>query len=323
MISRRTALLLAAAVAAQPHACPALAGTYPDRTVRLVVPVPPGGALDIIGRLMAQWLTDRLGQAVIVENKPGAATNIGVEYVARAVPDGYTLLLEPGSVALNPSLYSKLSYNVAHDFAQIAMISQLPLVFETHMGVPATTLPEFIAWAKQNKGKINLATAGVGSTQHIAGVLLSKIAGIEMTPVPFSGGGPALMALMGQQVQAMFSPVPESIGAIKSRQARAIAVTSHKRLPMLPDISTVAETFSGFEATTFQGIAAPAGTPRAIIERLNKEINAALADDKIQNRLLELGGIPNPGTPEQFSSYISSETEKWGDVIRAAHIKVE
>lgn len=322
MISRRNALKLTAATALGSLASPAMAATYPDRTVRLIVPVPPGGALDIIGRLMADRLGDKLGQAVIVENKPGAATNIGVEYVAHAVPDGYTLLLEPGSVAINPSLYSKLRYDVARDLVPIALISRLPLVFETNLAVPAKTLPEFIAWAKQNKGKVNIATAGVGSTQHIAAVLLAKIAGFEMTPVPFAGGGPALMALMGEQVQAMFSPVPESIGAIKSGQARALAVTS-SRLPMLPDVPSVAETLSGFEAATFQGIAAPAGTPDEIVQRINKEINGALADDKIRNRLIDLGGLPTPGTPKQFGDYIASETAKWGQVIRDEHIKAD
>jgi tripartite-type tricarboxylate transporter receptor subunit TctC len=323
MISRRTALQLGTAAGFSQIALPARAGNYPDHTVRLIVPVPPGGALDIIGRLMAQRLTDRLGQPVIVENKSGAATNIGVEYVAHAVADGYTLLLEPGSVALNPSLYSKLRYDVTHDFAQIALISRLPLVFETNLAVPAKTLPEFIAWAKRNQGKINVATAGVGSTQHIAAVLLGQIAGIEMTPVPFAGGGPALIALMGEQVQAMFSPVPESIGPIKSGQTRAIAVTALERLPMLPEVPTIAETLPGFEAATFQGIAAPAGTPREIVERINKEINVALADDEIRNRLLELGGLPTPVSPQQFGAYIAAETAKWGKVIKEANIRAD
>ena len=323
MISRRTMLELSGAAGLSTVVSKAYAASYPDRTVRLIVPVPPGGALDIIGRIMAQWLTDRLGQTVIVENKPGAATNIGVEYVTRAIPDGYTLLLEPGSVALNPSLYAKLPFDVARDIAPIALISKLPLVFEINLGVPARTLPEFLTWAKANRGKINLATAGVGTTQHIAGVLLCQMSGIEMTPVPFAGGGPALVALMGEQVQAMFSPIPESMGPITSGQARAIAVTTPQRLPMLPDVPTIAETLPGFEASTFQGIGAPAGTPHDIVERLNKEINAALADPTINKRLLELGGIPTPGSSDDFGKHIVAETTKWGKVIRDAKIVVE
>ena len=324
MLSRRAMIGLSGAAAVCPWRPPsALAATYPDRTVRLIVPVPPGGALDIIGRIMAQWLTERLGQPVIVENKPGAATNIGVEYVTRATPDGYTLLLEPGSVALNPSLYTKLPFDVARDLAPVALISKLPLVFEINLSVPAKTLPEFITWAKANKGKINLATAGVGTTQHIAGVLLSQMAGIEMTPVPFAGGGPALVALMGEQVQAMFSPIPESMGPITSGQARAIAVTTPERLPMLPNVPTIAETLPGFEASTFQGIGAPAGTPREIVEKVNAEIRAALADPTINKRLLELGGIPAPGSPEDFGKHIVAETGKWGKVIKDARITVE
>ena len=322
MLSRRQILRLAGATGIAPMlTLPALALDYPTRPVKLVVPVPPGGALDIIGRLMAQWLSEKLGQPFIVENKPGAATNIGVEYVARAAPDGYTLLLVPGSVALNPSLYEKLSFDFMRDIAPIAMISRLPLVLEVNLAVPAKTLPEFIAWAKANRGKVNLATAGVGSTQHVAGELLKMMAGIDMTPVPFGGGGPALIALLGQQVQAMFSPLPESIGAIRNGQARALAVTTLERLQALPDTPTVAETLPGFEATTFQGIGAPMGTPRDIIDKLNKTINAALADGGIRKRLDELGSIPAPRSPEEFGTYIAAEIAKWGKVIHAANIK--
>ena len=322
MISRRRMLQLAGAGCVASGASPrAMAAGYPDRPVKLVVPVPAGGALDIIGRLMAQWLSEKLGQSFIVENKPGAATNIGVEFVARATPDGYTLLLVPGSVAVNPALYDNLNYDFKRDFTPIALISRLPLVFEVNNDVPVKTVAEFVAWAKANKGKVNLATAGVGSTQHIAGELLKLETGIEMAPVPFAGGGPALVALMGGQVQAMFSPLPESIGAIKAGQARAIAVTTSERLAALPDTPTVAETIPGFEAATFQGIGAPAGVPREVIEKVNAQVNLALADPAIKKRLAELGSIPSPGTPERFASYVASETEKWGKVIRAAHIK--
>lgn len=321
MISRRRAMQFAGVAALSP--LPARALDYPVRPVKLVVPVPPGGALDIIGRLMAQWLSEKLGQPFVVENKPGAATNIGVEYVTRAAPDGYTLLLVPGSVSLNPSLYEKLSFDFMRDITPIALISRLPLVLEVNLAIPAKNVAEFIAWAKANRGKVNLATAGVGSTQHIAGELLKMVAGIDMTPVPFAGGGPALVSLMGEQVQAMFSPLPESIGAIRANQARALAVTTLERLQALPDVPTVAETLPGFEAVTFQGIGAPTGTPREIIERVNKEINAALADAGIRKRLDELGSLPSPRSPEEFGAYIASETEKWGKLIRAANIKAE
>lgn len=324
MLSRRelSGRALAACAASMLPAA-ARAADYPARPVKLVVPVPPGGALDIIGRLMAQWLGEKLGQPFVVENKAGAATNIGVEYVARATPDGYTLLLEPGSVALNPSLYAKLSYDVAHDIAPIALISRLPLVFEVNIDLPVKTVAEFIAWAKANRGKVNLATAGVGSTQHISGELMKMMTGIDMTPVPFAGGGPMLQALMGGQVQAMFSPIPESMGAIKSGQARPLATTLLERLPSLPDVPTMAETLPGFEAATFQGVGAPAGTPPEVISMVNAQVNAALANPEIRKRLDELGAIPSPRSPAEFGQYIAAETEKWGKVIRAANIRVE
>jgi tripartite-type tricarboxylate transporter receptor subunit TctC len=259
----------------------------------------------------------------VIENRPGAGTNLGVEAVVRSPPDGYTLLLIPGSVTVNATLYDNLTFNFIRDIAPIAMISRLPLVMEVSLSVPAKSVPEFIAYAKANPGKISMGSGGTGSPSHIAGELFKLKTGIEMVHVPYRGGAPALVDLIGGQIQVMFSPLPESIAAIKSGQVRALAVTTTTRSEALPDVPVVADFVPGFEASTWQGIGAPKQTPQTIIETLNKQVNAALADPKIKARLSDLGSIPAPMTPGDFENYIVTETEKWAGVIRAAHITLQ
>src|SRR5262245_8874379 len=323
-LPRRKFLHLAAGATAL-SAVSRIAGAqaYPTRPVRIVVPVAPGGALDIIARLIAQWLSDHLRQTFVVENRPGGGTNIGIEAVVRAPADGYTLLLIPQSVTANATLYQHLSFNFIRDIIPIAMISGLPLVMEVNVSTPAKTVPEFIAWTKANPGKVNMASGGTGSASHIGGELFKIMTGIEMLHVPYRGGAPALTDLMGGQVQVYFSPLPESISTIKSGKVRALAVTTAKRSEALPEVPTIGETISGFEASTWQGIGAPSGTPEEIVVTLNKEINAALADEKIKARLAELGSVPMPMSPADFAKLIADETEKWAKVIRAANIKPE
>ncbi|MFZ0424669.1 MAG: tripartite tricarboxylate transporter substrate binding protein [Xanthobacteraceae bacterium] len=301
----------------------AQAETYPTRPVRIVVPVPPGGALDILARLTGQWLSERLGQPFIIENRPGGATNIGVEAVVRAPADGYTLLLIPGSVTANATLYKNLSFNFIRDIVPIAMISTLPLVMEVNLSVPARSVAEFIAYAKANPGKISMASDGIGSTSHIGGELFKQMTGVDMLHVPYRGGAPALTDLLGGSVQVLFSPLPESIAVIRGGKVRALAVTTAARSAALPDVPTVSETVPGFEATTWQGIGAPKDTPSDIVATLNKEINAALADAKIKARLADLGSQPMPLSPAEFKKYIADETAKWAKVIPAANIKAE
>jgi tripartite-type tricarboxylate transporter receptor subunit TctC len=323
-LPRRDLLHLAAAAAMAPtlpHI--AWAQAYPSRAVRIIVPVPPGGALDILARLMGQWLSERLGQSFVVENRPGASTNIGVEAATRAAPDGYALLLVPGSVAVNATLYKDLRFNFIRDIVPIAMISSLPLVMDVNLSVPAKTVAEFIAYAKANPGKISMASSGNGSPQHVAGELFKMMTGIEMVHVPYHGGAPAITDLMGGQVQVYFSPLPESIAVIKADKVRALAVTTAKRSDALPDVPTVAETVPGFEASTWQGIGAPKDTPAEIVAALNTEINAALADPKIRERLANLGSVPMPMSPAEFEKFIVDQTAKWAKVIHDANIPLE
>jgi len=321
---RRRFLRLAAGAAVLPLASRlALAQAYPSRPVRIIVPVAPGGALDILARIMGQWLSERLGQSVVIENRPGAGTNIGIEAAVRAAPDGYTLLLIPASVTTNATLYQDLTFNFIRDIEPVAMISTLPMVMEINPQIPAKTVAEFIAYAKANPGKISMASGGSGSSSHVGGELFKMLAGIDMIHVPYRGGAPALADLIGGQVQVMFSPLPESLGAIRSGQVRALGVASAKRVEALPDVPTVAETVPGFEASTWQGIGAPKNTPPEIIERLNREINAALADPKIKGRLADLGSIPTPMSPADFKKLIVAETEKWAKVIRTANITLQ
>jgi tripartite-type tricarboxylate transporter receptor subunit TctC len=303
--------------------CPAGAQAYPSRTVRIIVPVAPGGALDILARLSGQWLSERLGQSFIIENRPGAGTNIGIETVVRSAPDGYTLLLIPASVAVNATLYEKLNFNFLRDIVPVASISSVPLVMVVPLSLPAKTVPEFIAYAKANPGKISMASGGTGSTSHVGGELLKILTGIDMQHVPYRGGAPALTDVIGGQVQVYFSPLPECLATIKADKVRAIAITSATRSELLPQVPTVGESVPGFEASTWQGIGAPRGTPAEIVERLNREINAALADPKFKAHLADLGSLPTPMTPAEFQSFIVAETEKWGKVVREANIKPE
>ena len=323
-IQRRRFLHLAAGAAVLP-ALPrvARADNYPSRPVRIIVPVPAGGALDIIARLTGQWLTEHLGQPFVIENRPGAGTNIGIEAAVRAPADGYTLLVIPGSVTVNATLNTKLPFKFIDDIAPIAMVSQLPLVMETNLEVPAKTVAEFIAYAKANPGKVSMASSGVGTPQHITGELFKLTTGIEMLHVPYRGGAPALTDLLGGQVQVMFSPLPESISTIKAGKLRALAVTTATRVAALPDVPTVAETLPDFESSTWQGIGAPAKTPPEIVATLNREINAALADPKIKAQLADLGSVPAPMSPDDFKKLIVAETGKWAKVIREANIKSE
>ncbi len=323
-LSRRRFLKVAACAAALPIVPRiAMAQAYPARPVRIIVPVAPGGALDILARLMGQWLSERLGQSFIIENRPGAGTNIGIEAVVRAAPDGYTLLLIPSSVTANATLYENLNFNFIRDIVPIAMISTLPLVMEVNLSVPARTVSEFIAYTKSNPGKVTMASGGTGSTSHVGGELFKLMTGADMLHVPYRGGAPALTDLLGGQVQVMFSPLPESISTVKAGKVRALAVTTATRSEALPEVPPVGDFVPGFEASTWQGIGAPKDTPAEIIDRLNKEINAALADPKFKARLADLGSLPMPMSPAEFENLIIAETEKWGKVIRAANIKPE
>jgi tripartite-type tricarboxylate transporter receptor subunit TctC len=323
-IPRRYFIRLAAGAAALP-ALPRLARAqaWPARPVRIVVPVAPGGALDILARLIAQWLSEHMGQTFVIENRPGAGTNIGVGVVSHATPDGYTLLLIPQSVTTNATLYRDLDFNFIRDIVPVAMISKLPLVMEITPSIPAKTVAEFIAYAKANPGKISMASGGSGSASHIGGEFFKMKTGVNMVHVPYRGGAPGLADLIGGQVQIMFSPLPESLGAIKAGQVRALAVTTAERSKALPDVPTVAETVPGFEVSTWQGIGAPKGTPAAIVDKLNKEINTALADPKIKARLDDLGSIPTPMAPAAYEKLIVDETDKWAGVIKAAHITLQ
>jgi tripartite-type tricarboxylate transporter receptor subunit TctC len=315
--------LLAGAAALTGVSQIAKAEAYPSRPVHIVVPVPPGGALDIIARLMGQWLSDHLGQTFVIENRPGAGTNIGIDAVAHSPADGYTLLLIPQSVTTNATLFQHLNFDFIRDIVPIAMISSLPLVMEVSLSNPAKTVPEFIAWAKANPGKISMASGGTGSASHIGGELFKMMTGIDMLHVPYKGGAPAITDLMGGQIQVYFSPLPESISVIKGGKIRALAVTTAKRAASLPDVPTVAESVPGFQINTWQGIGAPRNTPAAVVATLNKEINAALADEKIKARLAQIGSEPNPMSLANFEKLVVDETAKWAKVIHEAKIPLQ
>jgi tripartite-type tricarboxylate transporter receptor subunit TctC len=321
-LPRRRFLHLAAGAAALPIASRAArAQAYPIRPVRIVVGFAPGGGLDINARLIGQWLSERLGQQFIVDNRPGANGNIGTEAVVRAAADGYTLLLAIAANAVNATLYGNLSFNFVRDLAPVAGIARIPQVMEVHPSVPATTIPEFIAYAKSAPGKLNMASGGVGGTPHVAGELFKMMAGVDMLHVPYRGN--PRPDLLGGQVHVMFDTVPASIEFIRSGKLRPLAVTTATRLDALPNVPTVAEFLPGYEASGWQGIAAPRGTPAAIIERLNGEINATLADAKMKAQMANLGAVPMPMTPAEFGGLIEAEIEKWAKVIRAANIKAE
>jgi len=315
-VARRRLLQLAGgAIAGSTLAHHACALDYPTRPVHLVVGFPPGGSADIVTRLIAQALTERLGQPFVVDNKPGAASNIGTEAVARATPDGYTLLSVSVANAINATLYGKLNFDYMRDFAPVAIIDRVPNVMEVNPSVPARTVPEFIAYAKANPGKISMASGGIGSSPHVAGELFKMMTGVDMLHVPYRGVAPALTDLIAGQVQILFDTVPASIGHIRAGRLRALAVTTASRAEALPDVPTVAEFVPGYEASSFHGVAAPTGTPAEIVGKLNGEINAALADPKLKARLADLGGTVLTGTPADFGKLMAEEIEKWGKVV--------
>jgi len=322
-LPRRKFLHLAAGAAALPAASRfAWAQAYPTRPVRLIVPIAPGGATDILARLMGHWLSERLGQQFVIENRPGAGTTIGTEVVVRAPADGYTLLLV-SSDSLSATLYEKLSFNFIRDIAPVAGIVRLPFLMLVHPSVPANTVPEFIAYAKANPGKINIASPGIGTAPHLAGELFKTMAGLNLAHVPYRGGAPALTDLISGQVQVMFLSSAASIEYIRSGRLRALAVTSATRWEGLPDLPTVVDFLPGYEASAWFGVGAPKATPTEIVEKLNKEINAGLADPKMKARLADVGGTALSGSPADFGKLIADETEKWAKVIRAAGIKAE
>ncbi len=323
-VPRRKFLHLAAGAAAFPAVSHvASADTYPTRPVRLIVPFPPGGGTDIISRLIGQWLSERLGQPFVIENRPGAATNIGTEVVVKAPQDGYTLLLVFSSNAINATLYEKLNFNFLRDIAPVAGIIRLPLVMLANPSVPAKTLPEFITYAKANPGKINMASGGNGTPSHVAGELFKMMAGVNMVHVPYRGSAPALTDLLGGQVQIFLVNLVPSLQYIRAGKLRALAITAATRTEVLPDLPTVGEFVQGYEASSWYGVGVPKGTPTDIIDKLNREINAGLADPKIKARLADLGGTVFSGSSADFGKFIADETEKWAMVIRAANIKLQ
>jgi tripartite-type tricarboxylate transporter receptor subunit TctC len=294
---------------------------YPSRPVRIIVGLAAGGATDIVARLIGQWLSERLGQQFVIENRPGANGNIATEAVANANPDGYTLLAISPGAATNGALYDKLSFDFLRDIAPVAGIIRVPNVMAVNLSLPVKTVPEFIAYAKANPDKINMGSAGIGSSNHLSGELFKLMSGAPMVHVPYRGAAPALTNLIGGQVQVIFSAVPSTIEYIKADKLRALAVTSTSRAEALPDVPAVAEFVRGYEASNWWGIAAPRKTPAAIVDKLNREINAAFADPKMKARLAELGGELLAGSPADFEKLIADETDKWGKVIRTANIK--
>jgi tripartite-type tricarboxylate transporter receptor subunit TctC len=323
-LPRRKFLLLAAGAAALPAAArSASAQAYPTRPVRIVVGFAAGGSTDIGARVIGQWLHERLGQPFVIENRPGAGTNIATESVVRALPDGYTLLMVGPSSAVNATLYDKLNFVFLRDIAPVASLIRQPQVLLANPSVTAQTVPELIAYAKANPGKITMASAGVGSAGHLVGELLKMMTGVDFVHVPYRGAGPALADVLGGQVLISFAGVAGSIEHVRSGKLRALAVTTAARSPALPDVPTVSEFVPGFEAGDWLGLGAPKKTPSAIVDKLNSEIAAALADPKITARFADLGGTPLALTSAEFGKLLADETEKWAKVIRAAHIKPE
>ncbi len=322
--ARRNFLRLAAGAAALP-AMPRLARAdgYPSRPVRLIVTVPAGGSPDIIGRLIGEWLSQRLGQAFVVENRPGASANIGTELVVKAPPDGGTLLLAMSANAINGSLYRHLNFNFIRDTVPVASIARIPLVMDVNASVPAQTVPEFIAYAKANPGKINLASAGNGTPLYVAGELFKMMAGVNMIDVPYQGEAAAMPDLLSGQDQVLFGVMPASLGYIKAGKVRALAVTTATRQEVLPDVPAMAEFLPGYEASGWYGVVAPKGTPPEIVDRLNKTINAGLADPALKARLDALGCDVFAGSPADFAKFITDETAKWAKVVAFANIKAD
>jgi tripartite-type tricarboxylate transporter receptor subunit TctC len=323
-LPRRQFLHLAAGASALPAVSRvARAQGYPTRPVRVIVPFAPAGTTDILARLIGHWLSERFGQQFVIENRPGASTIIGTEAVVRAPADGYTLLLATPSSAINATLFEKLSYNFLRDIAPVAGIMRVPNVMVVHPSVPAKTVPEFIAYAKANPGKINVESTGAGTSNHLAGELFKLMTGVDLVHIQYRGSGPALTDLLAGQVQVGFDTMPGSIEYIRAGRLRALAVGTLVRSEALPGIPTVAEFVPGYESSGYFGFGAPANTPAEIVDKLNQEINAALADPKLKAQLADLGGMLLAGSSTDFGKLITGETEKWGKVIRAANIKAE
>ena len=321
-LPRRQFLHLAAGAAALPAVSGiARAQGYPTRPVRWVVGLAAGGGADILARLMGQWLSERLGQQFVIENRPGAGTNIATETVVRASPDGYTLLMVLPPNAVNATLYEKLNFDFIRDIAPVAGIIRTPLVMEVNPSLPAKTVPEFIAYAKANPGRISMASAGNGTSGHVAGELFKMMADVDMVHVPYRGGAPAITDLLGGQVQVLFDPINSSSEYIRAGKLRALAVTTANRSEAFPDIPTVGDFVPGYEASAFFGVGAPKNTPAEIIEKLNTQINAGLADPQLKARLADLGGAVLPGSPADFGTLIAEETAKWAKVVKFAGIK--
>jgi tripartite-type tricarboxylate transporter receptor subunit TctC len=307
------ALVLAASAAAD----------YPTRPVHWVVPYPPGGTTDVLARLTAQWLSEKLGQPFLIENKPGGGNNIGTEYVIKSAPDGYTMLLVNPANGINTTLYKNLPFNFVRDIAPVAGLVRTPNVMEVPASLPPKTVAEFISWCKANPGKVNLASSGSGTSVHLSGELFMSMTGCRMTHIPYKGAGPALPALIAGEVHVMFDNLPSSLPHIKSGRLRALGVTSAERDAALPDVPTVAETVHGYEATAWFGIGMPKGSPREAIDRINATVNAALSDAGMLKRYAELGGKPIKGTPDDFGKVIKAETDKWAKVVIQSGAKAE
>jgi tripartite-type tricarboxylate transporter receptor subunit TctC len=323
-LPRRQFLHLVAGVAALPAVSRlAQAQSYPARPVRVTVQTPAGGSPDIIARVMSQWLSERLGQQFVVDNRPGASGNIGTEAVVRAPADGYSLLLAMSANAINATLFDNLRFSFVRDTVPVALVGRIPLVMQVHPSIPAKTVPEFIAYAKANPGKINMASAGNATPLHVAGELFQMMAGVRLVHVPYRGEAVAMPDLLTGQVHVMFGVVPSSLGYIREGKLRALGVTTAKRLEVLPDVPAMEELLPGYEASGWYGIAAPKDTPREIVDKLNQEINAAFADPKMKERLADLGCLVSAGSPADFEKFIAVETEKWAKVIRTAGIKAE
>ena len=313
-------LVLLCSAAALPAAAQS---DYPNRPIKWIVPYPPGGTTDLLARLMGQWLTQNLGQQVVVENRAGGGNNIGTEAAVKAPPDGYTVHLVNPANAINATLYPKLPFNFLEDLVPVGGIVRVPNVMTVTKNFPAKTVAEFIEYGKKNPGKINMASSGSGTSVHLSGELFKYMTGVDMKHIPYKGAGPAITDLIPGQVDVLFDNMPSIIGHIRSGNVRALAVTSAQRSPALPDVPTVAETVPGYEASAWFGMAAPKGTPPAVIARLNKEINAALADPGMRAKLADLGGVPIAGTPEQFWALHKAETEKWAKIVQFSGAKVE
>ena len=301
----------------------ASAAGYPDHPVRIIVGYPPGGSTDIVARIIGNWLTQRLGQQFIVDNKPGAGNNIGTELAVKSAADGYTMFLINPANVINASLYKKLNFVFLRDIDPVAAVIQVPNVMEVNPEVPAKTVKEFIDYVKANPDKVNVASSGNGTSIHLSGELFKMMTGIKMTHVPYKGSAPMLTDLLAGQVQVTFDNLPSSIGHIRAGKLRALAVTAARRSPELPDVPTVAETVPGYEAVAFFGFGVPHGTPKEIVDKLNKEINLGIQDVGVQSKLRDLGGIPVPDTPEAFGMFLAAETAKWAKVVHSANLSIE